>query len=156
MIRYFQFLKIRLKVNVKVMSWKILVPTERSLPWGIHMCNMNALSVLVQKLCKRLILFKSRSEDKVKVTLTGLKLLVQTERSCHKEYTLCNMKALSFWFKSYSQRLIFFFKRSKGSRYKCNINKVKIFSTVERFCHKELTYIFVCNIKALSLLDQKL
>ena len=49
------------------------------------MCNMKALSLLVLKLWPRLKFFKSRSNLKVKVTRS--KILVPSERSCHKEYT---------------------------------------------------------------------
>ena len=52
---------------------------------GIHMCNMNALSLMAKKLWPRLKIFKSRSNFKVKVTKS--KITVPSERSCHKEYT---------------------------------------------------------------------
>ena len=46
---------------------------------------MKSLPSLVRKLWPRLKFFKSRSNFKVKVTRS--KLLVPTERSCHKDYT---------------------------------------------------------------------
>ena len=52
---------------------------------------MKALPLLVGKLWLKLKFFKSRSNFKVKVTRS--KILVPSERSCHKEYT-GNMKAL--------------------------------------------------------------
>ena len=59
--------------------------TRKVLSQGIHMCNMKALSLLVRKLWPRLKFFKSRSNFKVKVTRS--KIMVPSERSCHKEYT---------------------------------------------------------------------
>ena len=49
------------------------------------LCNIEALSLLVQKLWPRLSFFLSRSKVKVKVTKS--KILVSTERSYHKECT---------------------------------------------------------------------
>ena len=49
------------------------------------MCNMKALSRMVEKLWPRLKFFKSKSNFKVKVT--RFKIMVSCERSCHKEYT---------------------------------------------------------------------
>ena len=46
---------------------------------------MKALPLLGRKLWPRLKFFLSRSNFKVKVTRS--KILVPTERSCHKEYT---------------------------------------------------------------------
>ena len=69
------------------MMWKVLSQ-------GIHMWNMKALSLMVQKLWLRLKFLKSRSNLKVKVTRS--KIMVWSERSCHKEYTIMwNMKVLS-------------------------------------------------------------
>ena len=46
---------------------------------------MKSLPLLVKKLLPRLKFLKSRSNFKVKVT--GSKILVSMERSCHKECT---------------------------------------------------------------------
>ena len=59
------------------------VPCERSCHKE-YTCNMKALSLLVRKLWPRLKLFKSRSNFKVKVTRS--KIRVPCERPCHKEY----------------------------------------------------------------------
>ena len=55
--------------------WKVLSQ-------GIHMCNMKTLSLVVRKLWPRLKFIKSRSNFKVKVTRS--KIMVPSERSCHK------------------------------------------------------------------------
>ena len=65
------------------------------------MCNIKALSLLVQKLWSRLSFFKSRSKVKVKVMKS--KILVLTERSCHKEYTCVIFKSYLLLSKSYDQ-----------------------------------------------------
>ena len=54
---------------------------------GIHICNIKALSLLVQKLLPRLIFF-SKVGHKVKIFGTDRKILSQGTH-------ICNMKALS-------------------------------------------------------------
>ena len=67
------------------------------------MCNIKSLSLLFKKLWPRLSFFKSRSKVKVKVTKS--KILVSTERSCHKEYACVILKALSPFVKKLWSRL---------------------------------------------------
>ena len=68
---------------------------------GIHMCNMKALSFLVRKLWPMLKFFKSRSNFKVKVTRS--KIMVPSERSCHKQYSRTIFKSQPFCLESYGQ-----------------------------------------------------
>ena len=49
----------------------------------------------------RLKFFKSRSKFKVKVTMSII--MVQCERSCHKQYTCAIWKPYLFWQESYGQ-----------------------------------------------------
>ena len=63
--------------------------------------NIKALSLLVWKLWPRLKFFKSRSNIKVKVTRS--KIMVPSERSCHKEYIRTIWKPYHLWFESYGQ-----------------------------------------------------
>ena len=61
---------------------------RKVLPQEIHLLNMKALSLLVQKLWPRLSFF-FKSWPKVKVKVTKSKIFVSIERSCHN---LCNVK----------------------------------------------------------------
>ena len=63
-----------------------------------HVKYENPISnIYIQRLWPRLSFFKSRSKVKFKVTKS--KLLVSTERSCHKEYTCVTLSPISFCYK---------------------------------------------------------
>ena len=75
-----KFFQKYMKVKRQGQEVKIFGTNRKVLPQVIRMCNMKALSLLVQKLWPRLSFFKSRSKDEV----TRSKILVPTEWSCHK------------------------------------------------------------------------
>ena len=77
------------------------------------MCNIEALSLLVQKLWPRLSFFESRSKVEVKVMKS--KILVPKERSFHKEYT-CEIWKPYLLVKKLWPRLSFFSKVGQNSR----------------------------------------
>ena len=81
-------------------KWKIL-------SLGIHMGNMNALS-LVRKLWPRLKFFKSRSNFKVKVKNYGTTWEVLSQAT-----HMCNMKALSLMVRKLWARLKFLFTHTR-------------------------------------------
>ena len=108
----------------------------KALSQEIHMCNMKSLSLLIRKLCPRLMLFRRRSNFKVKVTRS--KFIVPYGRSYH-EIHMCNMKALSLLVRKLWPRLKFFRKRSN---FKVKVTRYKIIVPCKRYCQKE----YICAI----------
>ena len=61
---------------------------QKVLSQGIHICNMKALSLQVRKLCLSLKFFKSRSNFKVKVTMSKITVHEKgfVARNTHVQY----------------------------------------------------------------------
>ena len=74
---------------------------RKGLSQGILMSNIKVLVLTIQKLWPRLKFLKSTSNTKV--TVTSSKMLVPTERSCHKEYSCQILKLYLLRCNSYSQ-----------------------------------------------------
>ena len=117
---------------------KYISINRKVLSQGIDVCNIKALSLLVQKLWSRLSFFKSRS--KVKVKVMRQKNLVPTGRYCHKKYTCEIWKPLSLLVQKLWPRLSFFKSRSKV---KVKVTKSKLLVSIERPCHKEYTCVIL-------------
>ena len=117
----------RSKVKVKVTLSKIFIPTERT--W-IHMCNMNAVSVLVQKLCVRLSFSKV---GWVRSRSYGSRFLCTNKNVLPQGISTCNMKALSLLVKKLCLRLSFFNSRSDV---KVKVTWSKVLVQTKRFCDK--------------------
>ena len=111
----------------------------------MHMWNMKALPLTVQKLLSRLKFSKCRSKLTVKVKYVGT-----DERSCHKEYTCEIWMSYLLRIQRYDQCYLFSKCRSKVT---VKVMRSKILVLTERSCHKEYT---MWNMKALSHLVQKL